>query len=298
MICKIITVRKTTVVTKVKTENVEEVVGVPYMPQNAPSFAKIDLMQLAANPDWKEMLIDVVHKERMDPWDIDISLLTSKFLENIRKLKEIDFRIPANAILAASILLRYKADSWVFVEPEPDIAQGVWIPDGLITEPVIPELTPIVRITKRKVSLDELIGAVEDVIKKEKKKATKKSVMSTIPQSLIDIVENQEDFGKLLNHVHEKIKANMDKERLVMFSSLLPERNVDEMIKHFVPLLHLANHKKVYMWQDEMFGEILIFVPENGEIPHDRIRNPYAEVKVEKPRRRKVKSESNGKEAS
>jgi len=282
----------------VKTEKIEEILDVPPIEKMSPSPAKIDLMKLAANPDWKEMLTDIVHKEKMDPWDIDISMLTSIFLENIRKLRDIDFRIPANAILASSILLRYKADSWVFVQPEPDIAQGIWIPDGLIAEPVFPELTPIVRITKRRVSLDELIVAVEDAIKKEKKKATKKSVMATVPQSLIDIVENQEDFGKLLNNVHEKVKNNMDKDRLAVFSSLLSEKTVDEMIKHFVPLLHLANHKRIYMWQEQMFGEIFIFVPENGEIPHERIKNPYAEVKIEKPRRRKLKSDSDGEEAS
>jgi segregation and condensation protein A len=281
----------------VKTENkIEEMLDVSPIQKPIPS-GKIDLMSLVANPDWKEMLTDIVYKERMNPWDIDISLLTSIFLQNIRSLKEIDFRIPANAILASSILLRYKADSWVFKEPEPDMSQGMWIPDNLIMEPVIPELVPVIRITKRKVSLDELIGAVEDVIKKEKKKATKRTMQSTVPQILIDMVENQGDFGKLLNHVHDKIKSRIDDDRLVVFSSLLEDKNVDELINYFVPLLHLANNRKVYMWQEKMFGEIFIFVPENGEIPHDKIKNPYAEEKVEKPRRRK-KSGKNGKEAS
>ena len=76
------------------------------------NFHNLDLAELAQQPEWKVMLYDVIQKEKMDPWNVDITLLTEKFMENLRQMKQFNFRVPANAILASSILLRFKSDSW------------------------------------------------------------------------------------------------------------------------------------------------------------------------------------------
>lgn len=256
-------------------------------PRPKESGLALDLFKIASNPDWKEMLVDIVTGEKMDPWDIDISLLTLRFLENIKRMKELDFRIPANAILASSILLRFKSDSWTLLEEEVRFDEGIYIPDQLITEPIIPELIPITRITKRKVTLDELISSIEDAIKKEKKKATKSSVQSLIPKTLIDIVEQDENFEKRLEDMYKKVRTMVDKDNLVLFSQLLKEKSVEEMIDHFVPLLHLANKQKLYLWQEKIFGDIFIYLPENGEAPP--IKKQDLEEKVEIPKKTKVK---------
>ena len=54
---------------------------------------------------WQSMIYELVSSEQMDPWDIDVSLLAQKFLEKLKKLKEMDLKISGKVLLAASISL-------------------------------------------------------------------------------------------------------------------------------------------------------------------------------------------------
>ena len=49
----------------------------------------------------------------MDPWDIDVSLLTQKYIGMLRTLKEHDFRVSGKVVLAAAILLKLKSHKLV-----------------------------------------------------------------------------------------------------------------------------------------------------------------------------------------
>ena len=62
---------------------------------------------------WQSIIYELVKKEEMNPWDIDISLLSQRFIEMIKTLKEMDFRISGKIILAAAILLRIKSNRLV-----------------------------------------------------------------------------------------------------------------------------------------------------------------------------------------
>ena len=62
---------------------------------------------------WQTIIFDLVKSEQMDPWDIDISLLTQKYIEMLRSLKEHDFRISGKVLLAAAILLKLKSHKLV-----------------------------------------------------------------------------------------------------------------------------------------------------------------------------------------
>ena len=69
-----------------------------------------DLVSLVELPEWKSILLDLVKKERMDPWNIDLVDLTQKYLDRVRKMQENNLYVPANALLACAILLNMKAD--------------------------------------------------------------------------------------------------------------------------------------------------------------------------------------------
>ncbi|HIJ18946.1 TPA: segregation/condensation protein A, partial [Candidatus Woesearchaeota archaeon] len=62
---------------------------------------------------WQTILYDLVRKEGMDPWDVDISLIARRYIELIRKLKEHDFRLSGKVLLAAAILLKLKSSKLV-----------------------------------------------------------------------------------------------------------------------------------------------------------------------------------------
>ena len=65
--------------------------------------------------------MDLVLSREIDPWDIDIIDLTNKFLERIRKLKNLDLRISGKTILTASILLRMKSEELMREEQKEEI---------------------------------------------------------------------------------------------------------------------------------------------------------------------------------
>jgi len=97
---------------------------------------------------------------------------------------------------------------------------------------------------------------------KEKKKAERQSrVMDRyVPDDILELVNNKEDFEKKLKDSLEEIKKKADEENLVLFSDLLEDKTSEDVINHLLPLLFLANDKKVSMWQEKAFGEIFILL--------------------------------------
>ena len=223
---------------------------------------ELDLIGMAGKPEWKEILVDVVKNQNLDPWDIDLSLISQKYLEQVKELKKLNLKVSANVVLASSILLRYKSDSWVLTQQEAIVP--VMIPDEIYSEPIVPQLESVLRTTTRKVSLEELIAAMEDIMSKEKKKAEKQGRLleRIIPDSLLEIAANSEDFEKKLKESLEDIKKNIDEENLVLFSDLLENRTSADIINCLIPVLHLANDGKIAIWQEKAFGEIFIHLLE------------------------------------
>ena len=62
---------------------------------------------------WQSILFNLVTKEQMNPWDIDIATLSKKFMDMLKKLKEMDFSVSGKIILAAALLLRLKSSKLV-----------------------------------------------------------------------------------------------------------------------------------------------------------------------------------------
>ena len=77
--------------------------------QNSVVLGDTNLISLIDVPEWKSILLDLVSSEKMDPWNIDIVELSEKYLQKINSMELMDLRVPANAILASSILLRAKS---------------------------------------------------------------------------------------------------------------------------------------------------------------------------------------------
>src|SRR3990167_3010217 len=71
------------------------------------------LLSKADEVTWQSIIYELVKTEQMDPWDIDISLLTQKYIDMLRTLKEHDFRISGKVLLAAAILLKMKSNKLV-----------------------------------------------------------------------------------------------------------------------------------------------------------------------------------------
>ncbi len=59
---------------------------------------------------WQEIIYDLINTEQLDPWDVDIVVLTNEYLKRIQQLEEMDFFISSKVLLAAALLLRIKSE--------------------------------------------------------------------------------------------------------------------------------------------------------------------------------------------
>ena len=59
---------------------------------------------------WQDIIYDLINTEQLDPWNINITILTEKYIERIENLEETDFFVSSKVLLAASLLLRIKSE--------------------------------------------------------------------------------------------------------------------------------------------------------------------------------------------
>lgn len=217
------------------------------------------LVNMIEKPSWKAMLISTVRAEGMDPWSIDVALLTSEYSKKIKKMRLNDFRVPANAVLASAILVRFKADSWNLLPaelPSPEESLQDYEDIGLLEWP---EVEPMQRLTTRRVTLEELIQAIEQVMEKTKKKADSKKVPLEVMEFTIG---EKEEFKKGVDDIYQKVLSKADSENLALFSDIVQEKTRPEVVRVLLSLLHLACENKISVWQEKQFGEIFISLKE------------------------------------
>jgi len=228
----------------------------------------VNIEKMIQVPTWKEMLYEMVHAQKLDPWNIDISKLTHGYIKKIQTLKLEDLRIPANIILAASILLRFKSDSFTVAEESPQATLEEYMGEIDEGQPLsIDALELKSRIPPRRpVTLDELVGAMEEAMQAEKKRETKSSEIK-VPQ-IMNIQLPEFDIEAKMAEVYESVRsgAKTDAEGFVLFSNLVSGKDAEGTIYTFLPLLHLVQDERISMRQEDFFQEIFISLKEtNGK---------------------------------
>src|SRR3989344_5209039 len=59
---------------------------------------------------WQEIIYDLINTEQLDPWDINLSIVSQKYLEKIREFEEANFVLGSKVLLVASLMLRIKSE--------------------------------------------------------------------------------------------------------------------------------------------------------------------------------------------
>ncbi len=223
----------------------------------------IDLVELINQPTWKTILLDLVKSEKMDPWQIDVSILADKYLEKINLLDYSNLRVPANAILCSAILLKHKSKALKVPSLEEfDEIEELQLTEEQIRERErlfltegIPHLIAPRLIRGGKVSLDDLVNSIEEILNKNKRKyfleKNRRDLKFQIPLP-------EKKIDEKMSEVLMKLNSIADEENLVLFSRLVSELNSINLIHTFIALLFLHNSRKVFLFQEEFFGEIFI----------------------------------------
>ncbi len=219
--------------------------------QDSVVLGDVNLVSLIDVPEWKSILIDLVSSEKMDPWDIDILFLAEKYLQKINSLEQADLRVPANAILASAILLRAKSRLLKI----PSLEEEEKTETDKIIEEFIPELRDAQAIREGKISLDELVEAIESIVEQTKKKKNK---IKEMPELKFQVPIATENINAKMEKVLGRIKEKADSSGMVLFSSLVDKGAPLEIVETFIPLLFLHEEEKINLWQEEWLGEIFI----------------------------------------
>ena len=223
---------------------------------------------------WQSILYELVKSEQMDPCDIDVSMLTQRYINMLRTLKEHDFRVSGKVLLAAAILLKIKSNKLVgddlseldrlLIGVEEEMAELGFEESSSIQRlddipPLIPR-TPQPR--KRKVSIFDLVEALERALEVKKRR-----LLHSIPPLNLEAPKKKRDITEIIREVYGKIKSfffGALKDKLT-FSKLLPSESKQDKVNTFIPLLYLAQQNKIELIQETHFGEIEILMKKKEE---------------------------------
>lgn len=215
---------------------------------------------------WEDLINNIVTTEGIDPWNVDIVKLADSFLKYVEKLELLDFRIPAKVVLVAAILLKMKAEIvWPDIIQKPTEYSFDQIQSDLVSYEEIKQrlqqlrLEPsAIRVVKRQVTLEELLGALKKAVKVQDRRETRKRHLGVKIRKQIDISE--EDIEKRINLLLSDIDLlllEIGSEK-VEFSKLVKSWDRENLVRVFLPLLYLATRGKVNTEQEEFFKEIFI----------------------------------------
>ncbi len=239
-------------------------------------------------PDWQQVIYDLIASEQLDPWDIDIVLLTRKYFEKIALLEEMaisgksegpDFYISSKVLLAAALLLRIKSEFLLnkHIKSIDDILFGrkeetryamerIQIDENEL--PLLVPKTPMPRL--RRVTLDELMGALNKAINTETRRikreiairrAKKLSEVDFPTFTRIDLKDRIRQFYARILTSLKKVKVSEKESNKVGFTYLAGGEK-EQKICSFLPLLHLSNSKKLWLEQENHLEEIWIYLYE------------------------------------
>ena len=227
---------------------------------------------------WQAIIYDLIRTEQLNPWDIDLAVLADKYLETIQKLEELEesnFHVSSKILLAAAMLLRMK--SQILHENIKDIDELLFesknrLRDELVKNPQIITIdeediplimprTPLPR--QRKVTLQELMGALDKAMNTESRRIKKNFSLNRARHAIDLAIFPKFTFNltKRIQNLFLKIKEffSRNKKEKIMFSELSPGNEKIEKIGVFLPLVHLDHQQKIYLKQDSTFSEIEIY---------------------------------------
>jgi len=225
---------------------------------------------------WQEIVYDLINTEQLDPWNINIIVLSNKYLERIQELEEDNFFISSKVLLAAALFLRIKSEILLdkYIKSIDEILFGKKEKETPIQlerielDEEIPELIPKSPIPRfRKVTLKELMESLNKAISTEnrriQKEISKKNVLReasfSLPKRKINIHSKiKEIYQKLVDFFAQKKGDRMPFSEFLNLSIPESKKTKEEKILSFYSLLHLDNQEKIWIEQEEHFGEIYI----------------------------------------
>src|SRR3989344_2670418 len=212
---------------------------------------------------WKTLLYDLVESKKMDPWDINITLLTQEYLAAIKKMQKHDLRISGKILLAAAIMLKIKSTYLIdndlsnlgrlMNQNEEELEEELLnVDENYPKEKQKFQLIPKnPQPRNRKVSIYDLVEALQQAL------ASKRRILAKYRPAHFVLPKAKVDIMGIIRDIYHKIAYYSSKDdQPLSFTKLLPPRaGKREKVYTFVPLLHLENEQKILTEQKKPFDE-------------------------------------------
>ncbi len=220
---------------------------------------------------WQDIIYDLINTEQLDPWDVNITILTNKYLEKLSEFEEADFLVSSKVLLAASLLLRIKSEILLnkYIRSIDEILFGGKVEKKYEMERIelneeIPELTshsPIPRF--KRVTLQELMESLNKAITTENRRIKREIVnRNALREVGISLPKRKISIKDKIRQIYKDLLTYFEKDedaKKISFTDFIGTEK-EERIISFGPLLHLENQKKVWLHQDAHFEEIYIWL--------------------------------------
>lgn len=238
------------------------------------------------NLDWRNFLYELIHKEGLDPWDVDLGILTKKYLSAIRDIGNVDFDVSGKFLTIAVFLLKVKAENYIdrdlrgmdekiaafkdeannlhdsldALEGFDDHLENVNTKRRKREQYSIKVRNPMAR--KRKVNIFDLIKVLEKTFEQSNKRRANFFARARDNGDYEGPMyeKKEKDLKEIIEELYDIIIAELgEKKAHVTFSHL--SRGVNHrqgILEKFIPLLHLHNQSRVTLKQNTHFGEIEI----------------------------------------
>lgn len=241
---------------------------------------------------WQAIIYDLMNSGQLNPWDIDLALLAGKYLEKIRELEEANFFVSSKVLLAASLLLRIKAeillnehirsiDDILFGrKDEPRKIERIEIDENDL--PTLYPKTPMPRM--RKVSLQELMTALNKAMSTENRRI-RREITEKQAGRLAEIVlpkASRVNIKDRIRKIYSKFLTMFKSKKQKIGYTELIGKDREERIAAFLPILHLENQQRVFLEQEKHLEEIYLWLyPHYKAQGIDRAQELVEEKKAE-----------------
>ena len=218
---------------------------------------------------WQALIYDLINTEQLDPWDINLALLANKYLEKIKQLEEANFFVSSKVLLAASILLRLKSEILLYKyirsideilfgkKDETKPQERIEINESDL--PLLYPKTPLPRY--RKVSLQELMSALDKAINTETRRIEKEvEKVSREREAGIVLPRVKLNMRERIRKIYSKILTAFKRKQTKISYSELTGGKKEDKIACFLPCLHLDTQQKLFLEQESHFNEIWIWL--------------------------------------
>ena len=251
-----------------------------------------------------EILVQLAEKGDIDPWDIDIIEVTDKFLAALDKSPRENLLNAGRAIFFASVLLRLKSDILLNISNETLLSsqqtENFFPEDDLLfnQDEVRLDLSKlesfIVRSSlgkqqrKRKISLSDLIFALQQAEEEEERRALRAKMRadraftidaSELPENVLEIA-HEEDIEEVTSKVEAIIQEHLTDDKPITLSFI--SGIINNKTTPFLALLFLSHSQKVVLEQKEFYGEV--FIHRAGTV----LEEPQVSI-IEEPGKKKKK---------